>query len=194
MWWNIGLVANGVVAVAYMLIVFAIMRPLVAGRQLRSNLLGTATAAIFFTCAVHHGGHVVHMMLPSAGVETAQGLALRASYDWEAAFWDVVTAAVGVYYWTLRRGYAGVPKGGATLFDDLRQREKEGLELNDSVLQGMVVARMALDVGQKETAVAALDASIASASAMISELLGAGSARGDQVLLRSEPATVVDHE
>ena len=56
----------------------------------------------------------------------------------------------------------------------------------------MVVARMALDVGQKDTAVAALDASIASASAMISDLLGAGTARGEQVLLRSEAATVVD--
>lgn len=191
MWWQIGLIANGVVAVAYMLIVIVILRPLIAGRQLRSNLLGTATAAIFFTCAVHHGGHVVHMLLPYARVETAQGLALRASYDWEAAAWDVVTAAVGVYYWTLRRGYAGEPKG-ATLFEDLRQREKEGLDLNDSVLQGMVVARMALDVGQKDTAVAALDASIAAASAMISDLLGAGTARGEQVLLRSEAATVVD--
>src|SRR5207247_3133172 len=102
---------------------------------------GATTAAIFFTCAVHHGGHVVHMLLPYGHVERAQGLALRASYDWEAAVWDIVTAAVGVYYWTLRRAYAQMVRGAA-LFEDMRQREREALELNDRVLQGMVVARM----------------------------------------------------
>src|SRR6266567_3726639 len=125
MWWYTGLVANAVVALAYLLIVVAILRPLIAAGQLRSNPLGTATAAIFFTCAVHHGGHVVHMLLPYAHVE---------------------------------------------------------------VLQGMVVARMALDLGQTSKAVAALDASIASASHMISGLLGSGPGRDDRVLLRSEPA------
>ena len=47
----------------------AIVRPLIETGQLRSNALGAATAAIFFTCAVHHGGHTVHMLLPGAGVE-----------------------------------------------------------------------------------------------------------------------------
>src|SRR5205823_14400616 len=131
-----------IVAIAYLLIVVAVLRPLVRDKQVRQNALGAATAAIFFTCAVHHGGHVVHMLLPAAHVESAQGLALRASYDWEAALWDVVTAAVGVYYWSLRRAYAQAMRGAA-LFEDMRQREREALELNDNVLQGMVVARMA---------------------------------------------------
>jgi hypothetical protein len=189
MWWQIGLWANAVVAVAYLLIVVAVLRPLVRDHQLRQNLLGAATAAIFLTCAVHHGGHVVHMLLPSGGVERAQGLALRASYDWEAAVWDVVTAAVGVYYWTLRRAYAQMVRGAA-LFEDMRQREREALELNDAVLQGMVVARMALDLNQQDRAERALDASIKSASRIISELLGPQTVRAESGLLRSEAAVV----
>jgi signal transduction histidine kinase len=188
MWWQIGIWANAVVAIAYLLIVIAVVRPLVRDKQLRQNALGAATAAIFFTCAVHHGGHVVHMLLPSAHVESAQGLALRASYDWEAAFWDVVTAAVGVYYWSLRRAYAQAMRG-ASLFEDMRQREREALELNDSVLQGMVVARMALELDQHERAEEALDASIENASRMISDRLGSAPARTPG-LLRRDPAVL----
>jgi hypothetical protein len=187
MWWQIGLVTNAVVAIAYLLITLAVLRPLIAAQQLRANPLGTATAAIFFTCALHHGGHVVHMLLPYGGVEKAQGTAMRNAYDWEMAFWDIVTAAVGVYYWTLRRTYSALMRG-ATLFEDLHQREAEALELNDTVLQGMVVARMALDLDQRETALNALDASIASASAMISARM-VTTPKGDAHLLRSEPAT-----
>jgi hypothetical protein len=190
MWWQIGVWANAVVAVAYLLIVVAVLRPLIRDKQLRQNPLGAATAAIFFTCAVHHGGHVVHMLLPSAHVEVAQGLALRASYDWEAALWDVVTAAVGVYYWSLRRTYAQA-MSGAALFEDMRQRELEALELNDNVLQGMVVARMAFDLDQRERATHALDASIEAASRIISARLGAAPARSPG-LLRRDPAVLWD--
>lgn len=191
MWWRIGLAANGVVAVAYLLIVAAILIPLVRSKQLRANPLGVATAAIFFTCAVHHGGHVVHMMLPVAGVERAQGLALRASYDWQTASWDVVTAAVGVYYWTLRRSYAQIVRG-ASLFEDMRQREREALEINDTVLQGMVVAKLALDLDNRDEAVAALETSIQAASRIIGELLGPAASRNGQGLLRTQPAVLGD--
>ena len=136
MWWVIGLISNAVIAVSYLLISYGIVRPLVAGRQLRANPLGTATAAIFFTCAVHHGGHVVHMLLPYGDVEVSQGEAMRAAYDWQMATWDVVGAAVGVYYWTLRRTYSSLMRG-AKLFEDIRQREHEALQLNDAVLQGL---------------------------------------------------------
>jgi signal transduction histidine kinase len=36
-WWQLGMVANGVIAVAYFLIFSAILLPLVRGRQLRKN-------------------------------------------------------------------------------------------------------------------------------------------------------------
>jgi signal transduction histidine kinase/FixJ family two-component response regulator len=65
----------------------------------------------------------------------------------------------------------------------LRRREQQALELNDRIVQGMIVARMALDAGQLETVVSALDSSIKGASTIITELLGDPAG-----LLRSTPA------
>jgi hypothetical protein len=54
-----------------------------------------------------------------------------------------------------------------------RQLEQQALELNDNVLQGLVVAKMAMELGQREKATSALESAITSASHMISDLLGA---------------------
>jgi hypothetical protein len=185
--WLVGLVGNAVVAVAYLSIATVIVRSLVRSGQIRSNPLAAATAAIFVTCGVHHGTHTVHMALPWIGVETDRGLAMRASYDVTMAAWDVVTAAVGVYYWSLRRSYAPLMRG-AKLFEDLRQREQQALELNDNVLQGLVVAKLALDLGEYDRARAALEASIASAGTIITDLLGPDRPRPAAGLLRSSAA------
>ena len=187
MWWITGLVGNAVVAIAYLLIAAAILVPLVRSGQVRSNPLGAATAAIFVTCAVHHGSHTVHMAMPWFGVDAEHGLAMRASYEPSMAVWDVLTAAVGVWYWTLRRGYASLTRG-AKLFEDLRQREQQALELNDNVLQGLVVAKLALDLDQPAKAREALESSIASASRMITDLLGPDPRTAQAGLLRSAPA------
>jgi len=169
--WKIGALANGVVAVAYVLIAWAIAAPLVRTQQLRSNKLGAATAAIFFTCAVHHGSHAVHMLLPTLGIDDAHGLAVRAAWDWHNAIWDVLTACVGVYYWTLRRQYGSLMRGAA-LFNDLKERERQALQLHDEVVQGLVVAKMALDLDQTDQSKDALTATLASASQIINDLIG----------------------
>ena len=75
---------------------------------------------------------------------------------------------------------------------DLRQREQQALELNDAVLQGLVVAKMALDLDQPRKANEALTASIQSASRIITELLGSSHSSLD--LLRSVPAEPVAPE
>ncbi|GAB6984627.1 hypothetical protein [Nocardioides pyridinolyticus] len=185
--WQVGMVANAVIALAYLLIALAIVVPLARSQQLRTNPLGAATAAIFFTCAVHHGTHSVHMLLPSFGIDDPDGLAMREAWGWPLATWDVVGAIVAAYYWTLRRSYGSLMQG-AKLFEDLRAREQQALELNDSVLQGLVVAKMALDLDQPERAQEALTTSIDSASRMITELLG--SDHYSMHLLRSTPAAV----
>lgn len=185
MTWQIGLVANSIIALAYFAISAAIIRPLARTGQLRTNPLGAATAAIFFTCAVHHGAHSVHMMLPSFGLDDTQGLAMRTAWGWPLAIWDVVGMIVAVYYWSLRRNYGSLMEG-AQLFQDLRQREQQALELNDAVLQGLVVAKMALDLDQPRKANEALTASIQSASRIITDLLGSSHSSLD--LLRSVPA------
>ena len=183
--WQVGLVCNAVISVAYFLIVLAIVVPLVKSHQLRSNPLGAATAAIFFTCAVHHGAHTLHMLMPYFGVDEVQGMAMREAWGWPLALWDLVGAAVGVYYLTLRRNYSSLMQG-AKLFEDLRQREQQALEINDNVLQGLVVAKMALDLDQPEKANNALTTAIDSASRMITELLC--NDHFSVELLRSAPA------
>ena len=186
MWWQIGMVANTLISIAYFGIVLAIVVPLVKSGQLRSNPLGAATASIFFTCSVHHGAHTVHMLMPYFGVDETQGMAMRAAWGWQLTVWDLVGATCAIYYFSLRRNYGSLMQG-AKLFEDLRQREQQALEINDNVLQGLVVARMALDLDQQDKAVAALDTAIGSASHMITELLGTdrGTSAG---LLRTSPA------
>lgn len=185
--WSVGLVSNALIMVAYLLIALAIVVPLARSHQLRSNRLGAATAAIFFTCAVHHGSHSIHMLLPSLGVSDTEGLAMRAAWGWPLALWDVVGAITAIYYWTLRRTYSSLMHG-AKLFEDLRQREQQALELNDTVLQGLVVAKMALDLDDTEKARAALGSSITAASRIITGLLD--SRHDPLALLRSSPADV----
>jgi signal transduction histidine kinase len=185
--WQIGAAGNLVIMLAYLGICLAILVPLARSGQLRSNPLGAATSAIFFTCAVHHGSHAVHMLLPSLGFDDPQGLAMRTAWGWPLATWDVVGALVAVYYWTLRRHYGSLMEG-AQLFQDLRQREQQALELNDTVLQGLVVAKMALDLDQPRKANEALSSSIDSASRIITGLLGSQHHSLD--LLRSVPAAV----
>ncbi len=187
-WWIVGLVANTVIALAYVSIVGFIVLPLVRSSQLTKNKLGVATAAIFLTCAVHHCIHALHLLVWSADVDTG-GAGMRDAWGWDLALWDVVGAAVAAYYFGLRRSYGSLLHS-AQLFDDLRRRERQALEINDNVLQGLVVAKMALELDQRETAVAALDTSIASASRMISGLLHTGERPVAAGLLRTSAAVL----
>lgn len=168
-----GAAANAVVALAYFLIARAILIPLVRTKQLRSNVLGAATAAIFLTCAIHHGGHSVHMLMPAFGMHEHEGHAMRAAFSsWPVVSWDVLTAAIGVYYWSLRRAYGALMQGAA-LFLDLKEQQRQALEINDNIVQGLVVAEMALDLDQKELSKEALASTLVSARQIISDLIGA---------------------
>lgn len=171
MWWVITAIADGVVAVAYLAIATAILRPLISEHQVRANKLGTATALIFLTTGVYHATHTVHMVLPSLGVHSESGLAMRQAFDVDSALWDVLTALVGVYYWTLRRAYAPLMHG-AKLFEDLRERQRRALEINDNIVQGLAVAQLALVTGEHERSLEAMEATLASARTIISDLLG----------------------
>jgi PAS domain S-box-containing protein len=123
-WWQLTALANAVVLAAYLAISFAIARGLWQSRQWRNNPLGLATASIFFSCAVHHGSHVVHLMLPYIGWDMHAGTAMRMAFgmDFHAAAWDSVSAALAVWYWTLRSRFPALVRGAA-LFEDLRLRQ-----------------------------------------------------------------------
>jgi signal transduction histidine kinase len=169
--WQIGALANFVTMTAYLAICAAIFVPLIREQQIKANRLGTATGVIFFTCAVHHGAHTVHMVLPALGVDLGSGLAMREAFDLQAVVWDIFTAAVGIYYWTLRRTY-GALMSGAKLFDDLRERQRQALEINDGIVQGLATAKLALELDQQHVTREALESTLASARGLITELLG----------------------
>ena len=193
-WWLVAAMVNGVILVAYLAISLTIARGLTKSGQWSSNPLGVATAAIFFTCAVHHGSHPFHMLLPYVGLEEHTGLPMREAFDdWHVSSWDVVTAAVGVWYWSLRSRFPALVRGAA-LFEDVRQRQRQALEINDNVVQGLAVAQYSLEAGDVERARAAVEVALRSSRQIIGELLAeekSGLHLGPDDLTRAAPAVVV---
>jgi hypothetical protein len=192
--WQIVTLANLVTAAAYLVICWLITSGLVRTGQLRTNRLGAATALIFLTCAVHHGAHAVQMLLPSFGVDQQHGLALREGWGWQTAAWDVFAAVVGLWYLSLRGSYASVLRG-AQMFEDLRVRERQALEINDNIVQGLTVAKYALTMGADEQSRQAIEETLRRARTIITDLLGepggaTGIGPGD--LRRETPAAVAE--
>jgi two-component system, cell cycle sensor histidine kinase and response regulator CckA len=109
---------NLVIMMAYAAIMIAIVVPVARAGQLRTNKLAVATALIFFSCSV---GHALHTWLAYREiVRTAsvhEAMPMGSHMSWWSALWDLFTASVGVYYWTLRRGY-GVLLGKGAIYVD----------------------------------------------------------------------------
>ncbi len=120
MTWQVASGMNLVIALAYFAICATILRGLIATRQLRLNPLGLATAAIFFTCAVHHGSHTLHMLAPIVGADVDHGVAMRSAFTWQSAVWDTIGATVAVYYLSLRRSYATLLRTPSMFLDEVR--------------------------------------------------------------------------
>jgi signal transduction histidine kinase len=177
-WWIVAAGPELAIGVTYLAIAYAIGRPLVETGQLFENRLGLATALIFFFCAGRHILHVVHL---------ADSAPARAIADWHMTGWTVLTAVVGAYYWSLRRMYAPQQRG-AKLFDDFRERQRQAIEINDNLVQGLSVARLALSMNDHAEAERALDDTLHAARAMIDSLLD-GSGNGVQ-LVRSTAASL----
>ncbi len=158
-WWAAA--ANAAIAIAYMAIFLAIMRPLAREGQFPGNRLASATAAIFFSCSVGHALHAGALALgaghPIAGWAGAQ------------AVWDGLTAAVGGYYWTLRRSYPGLLDGGR-LFEDLRERQRR--ELAEATRDSERRYRGVFDQALAGMAIMGVDGSILRVNAALCGLLG----------------------
>jgi len=61
---------------------------------------------------------------------------------------------------------------------------RHAVEINDDVVQGLVVARMAVEVGDLDTAAAAIDRALLAARKIMSDLLEAGGPVGPGGLVR----------
>lgn len=161
--WTIGATANTLVTVAYLAIFWTIASGVAASRQWRSNPLSVATALIFLSCGIGHGLHLAHLVLDEHGA--------RHTYDLHLGIWDLGTGVGAVWYWSLRGRFPALVRGAA-LFEDLRTRQRQALEIHDNVVQGLATAKLALDLGDTARADAAIDVTLTRAKAIISDLLG----------------------
>jgi hypothetical protein len=72
------------------------------------------------------------------------------------AVWALLTAAAGIYYLVLRRS-RGTSPSGAQLFEDLTARECQALEINDTIVRELTVAKYAMSIGAEDHSHRAID-------------------------------------
>ncbi|MDP9793168.1 PAS domain S-box-containing protein [Catenuloplanes nepalensis] len=136
--------ANLTIMLAYAAIMVAIVVPVARAGQLRTNRLATATAMIFFSCAVGHGLHAVMAYRAFAQVSAVHPLHdTSLAWSWASAGWDAFTAIVGVYYWSLRRGYGVLLGKGAIYVDPWGQRRLDEVEARERAAQDAAEAHRA---------------------------------------------------
>lgn len=162
-WW-IGLGANAVIAAAFLAVAVVLAIGAIRTKQVRNNPLGVATVILYVTCG---GGHVVHTLQlldsPTAAAEY--------TVAWDMWILDIVTAVAGVSYWMMRRRFPALVSSAA-VYEDLRVRQRRALEIHDGVVQGLVRAKMALDMDLKKEGDEAVDDTLANARHIITGLLG----------------------
>jgi signal transduction histidine kinase len=142
--WFVSVAGNVTVAVAYAFIAFFIGRGLSQTGQWRRNRLAVATFGIFATCSVGHALHAQHLVFAPSVVHGADHRGTLTT--WPSALMEIATATIAVYYLSLRNRY-GILLAGKRLFDDLDDRQRTALEVHDDVIQGLVSAKLALDLG-----------------------------------------------
>lgn len=175
-WWMVTVGANAVMVLIYALVAIGMIRAIIDGRQLRSNPLLVATAAVFVTCTLGHGSHMAHALLANDFIWGNGPLApldaVRAEFgDPRLLWWDSITAVVAVYFYTLRSRFAIVYRGAA-LCEDMAKREAQALQMHDDIVQGLARAKMALDLGQREEGYRAIDETLSASRRIMTEVLG----------------------
>lgn len=175
-WWMLTAAANAVIVVVYALVAISMINAIIDGRQLRSNPLLTATAAIFVTCTLGHGAHLVHALFASTAFWGVAGdLAadrVRAEFgDPRLLAWDVITAVVAIFFLALRSRFTVVYRGAA-FCEDLEKREAQAMEMHDNIVQGLARAKLALDLGDREEGYRAIDATLIASRRIMTDLLG----------------------
>lgn len=58
------------------------------------------------------------------------------------------------------------------MFEDIRVRRREALEIHDNVVQGLAVAKLSLDLGRAAEATDAVERTLAASRQIITDLLG----------------------
>lgn len=163
--WGPPAAANLIVAVAYLSISLHILRGVHRGRSWRTNPLAVATGLIFLSCAAGHAAHLQHLLDPGSRAASLQ------IYDVHLIVVDGVTAVIAIRYWLLRGRFPALVRGAA-VFEDLTTRRREALDLHDQVVQQLATAKLALEMGEHDRGMLALDASLAASRRIVSDLVG----------------------
>ncbi|WP_433794668.1 ATP-binding protein [Actinoplanes sp. CA-252034] len=137
------LLANLVIMVAYAAIMVSIVVPVHRAGQLGSNKLATATAMIFFSCAVGHGFHAVMAWQMLMALDRVHAHGTGPGWSSASAVWDACTAAVGIYYWSLRRGYGVLLQKGAIYIDPWGQRRLDEADARERAARDLAEAHRA---------------------------------------------------
>ena len=171
--WMVTAASNAIMVVIYGALFVIMLRGIIQGRQWFSNPIATATAAIFITCTIGHGLHLAHAVFPAdLGHFVHDASAARAMFgDWRMLGWDVITAAVAIWYWSLRSRLVVIFRGAA-LCEDLEQRHQQASMLHDSVVQGLAQAKLALELGRREEARTAVVDTLRLSRRILGEMLG----------------------
>ena len=185
--WTLGLAFSATITVAFLAVAALLAFNLTKSHQWRQNPLATGTFLLYLTCGGGHAMHTLQLVGPWLGISASVGAAAQMEYtEWPVLLADGITAAAGVWYWTMRRKFPGLVTGAA-VYEDLRIRQKQALEIHDNVVQGLARAKMALDLQRGAEGEQALEETLASSKKIITDLLGRQElAPGD--LRRSTPA------
>ncbi|MCW2502802.1 MAG: putative multi-sensor signal transduction histidine kinase [Actinomycetia bacterium] len=159
---QLAVLANLVITAAYSAIMVAILVPVAKAGQLRTNRLATTTGLIFLSCAVGHGFHAFYALAQLRDGAAVTHPGHGSATAWPPVIWDLLTAVVGVYYWTLRRNY-GVLLGQGALFSD----PGEVRRLHEIDLREQIAASRATAEAERDAHAAMLRSVIANSQSLI---------------------------
>lgn len=169
--WQVGLVASAIITVSFAAIAVRLGMDLRRTGQWSENPLGVATMLIFVTCAASHGVRSLQLLGPVLGVGGLPGLASHVEYNWaHMVVLDLLTAFAGVWYWTMRKRYPMLARG-ASMFEDLRSRNRQALAVHDNIVQGLSRTKLALEAEEDELGEEALEETLEAAKGMITDLV-----------------------
>lgn len=126
----------------------------------------------FAYVVVHHG--VLGVLLPSSVYD--HSAAQNNPWGWAAIHGTFVLAAaiVQIFSWRTAELEHERAEQFRMKFQAAHLRRRSALQINDNVLQGLVVAKLALAVGDRTRSEQALDAALVNARTIISDLLETG--------------------
>lgn len=162
--WRIGLVVNGIVAVACLVMAWSAL----ADRRPYDPLRGLAPATLFLMLGAMHWLHALVLAFPDSVPSGQAGREFLA--DWRIYAVEAVTAIVGLAYLALRlhrRGQQRVTE----IQVRTAERQREALQIQDNVVQGLAAAKLALETGRHDEARALVAESLAHAKGIITELM-----------------------